>query len=77
LTLSSENITTPPFAHGVAGAAKLAGRGFDAVLAGEGDELLVEGMTVGAHAVEFKKGVVHGGRMAKLSHRGSGPSGGA
>jgi hypothetical protein len=64
-------MTSQPFADGVAGAAELPGGGLEPVGAGLGDELLMQPMVVGAHAIEFKVGAVHAERMASFSrHRG-------
>lgn len=41
----------------------------DAVLAGEGGELLVDEVPVGAHPVEFKLEAVHLHSVAKFSRR--------
>ena len=54
-----------PLADRIAGTGKLPGGGLDAVAAGEGDELLVEEVAVGAHAIEFKVGAVHPAKMAQ------------
>ncbi len=62
------DVAAKPFADGVAGAAELTGRGLDAMLAGEGDEFLMEPMKVGLHAIEFKAGAVHAGMMTSLVH---------
>jgi hypothetical protein len=45
-------------------AARLAGGGLDSVTPGDGHKLLVKEMAVSAHAVEFKAGAVHTGKMA-------------
>ena len=69
-------ITAQPFADGVAGAAKLAGSGLDAVGAGASHEFLAQPMTVGTHTIQFKIGAVHPQRMADFPRRCSASSGG-
>ena len=66
-----------PFADRVAGTAELTRGGLDAVLDGEGDELLVEEMAVGTHLIQFKVGAVHpdritGARGCACSSEGAG-----
>jgi hypothetical protein len=70
-------MATYPFADGITSAAELTSGGLEAVVLGEGDELLVEEMAVGAHAIKFIVGAVHGARMAKSSRHCSCSSGGA
>ena len=70
------DVASQPFANGVARATELAGGGLEAVGAREGDELLMQPMTIGAHTVEFKAGAVHAGRMASLARRCCASSGG-
>ena len=72
----TRDIAAEPFADGVAGAAELAGGGLEAVLAGEGNELLMEPVAVGFHAIEFKVGAVHAGKMASFARRCCASSGG-
>ena len=61
------HVAAQPFADGVAGAAELASGGLEAVGAGKGDELLMEPVAVGFHAIEFKVGAVHAGKMASFA----------
>ena len=70
------DVAPQPFADGVAGAGEFASGGLEAVLAGEGDELLMQPMTIGAHTVKFRVGAVHAGRMASFARRCCASSGG-
>ena len=58
-------MATEPLADRIAGTAKLPHGGLDAVGTGEGDELLVEKVAVGVHAIELKVGAVHPPKMAQ------------
>jgi len=58
-------------ADGVAVSAILPAGGFDAVLPGKRDQLLMEPMAVGAHTIQYKAGAVHADRMASLARRSS------
>src|SRR5262245_14366587 len=49
-------VAAEPFADGVAGAAELPRRGFEAVGASEGDQFLMQPMSISAHAIELKIG---------------------
>ncbi len=65
-------VTAQPLADGVTRAAELADGSFEAVGTSEGDQLLVQPMSVGAHAIELKVGAVHPEPVASL---GPGPFG--
>ena len=52
-------VTTQPLADCVTRAAELADGSFEAVGTSEGDQFLVQPMSVGAHAIELKVGAVH------------------
>lgn len=66
-------VAAEPFAGGVAGAAELPRRGFEAMGAGEGDQFLMQPVSLGTHAIELKIGAVHPGKMAGLGRGPFGP----
>jgi len=68
--------TAQPLAHGVARAAELPCRGLEPVAASIGHQLLMQPMTIGAHAIQLKVGAVHHRRVASFSRRCCASSGG-
>ena len=72
----ARDVAAQPFADGVAGAAEFAGGGLEAIGFGESDELLMQPVAIGLHAIEVKVGAVHAGRMTRLAPRCCACSGG-
>ena len=66
-------IAPEPFADGVAGAAELPCSGLKPVGTSKGNQLLMEPMTIGAHAIKFKVGAVHRQRMTRFDQEPFGP----
>src|SRR5512138_30851 len=62
-------IAPEPFAHGVAGAAEFTSSGFETFSPSEGDQLLMQPMAIGAHAIQLKVGAVHRHRIASFARR--------
>src|SRR5882672_2341354 len=73
----SGNRPAQPLPHGVARTAELPRGGLAPVGAGKGHQLLMQPMTISAHAIEFKVSAVHHPRMASFPRRCSCSSGGA
>lgn len=65
----ARNVASEPFTDGVAGTSELARRRLQTVGASEGNELMMQPMTIGAYPVKFNIGAIHAGRMANLARR--------
>ena len=57
-------VTAEPFANGVTRAAELPSGCFEAIITSKANQLLMEPVTVGAHAIEFEIGAMHPERVA-------------